>query len=221
MMVCPSWAELRKGSLVMMLMVPAMADAPKRAEPPPRITSTRSIMLAGICSSPYHAGLEVQSLSQCGRVGLFEELEVHDVDQRGGQAAGSLTAIGGDHHAVQRHEIFLQFEVLFERDTLLQDDFTRQGLVAHGTDLQRELAFGQVLQKIVARSVGQGTDGGALQRNGDIRKVFLGVFLQYMSHNVGIRTLQFFGHKGNGQQCAQHGHHKKDIFFHVSSILVI
>ena len=53
MRVCPSWAELRRGSLVMMLMVPAMADAPNRAEPPPRITSTRSIMLAGICSRPY------------------------------------------------------------------------------------------------------------------------------------------------------------------------
>ena len=34
-------------------MVPAMADEPNRAEPPPRITSTRSIMLAGICSNPY------------------------------------------------------------------------------------------------------------------------------------------------------------------------
>ena len=48
-----NWAELRTGSLVMMLMVPAMAEEPNKAEPPPRITSTRSIMLAGICSRPY------------------------------------------------------------------------------------------------------------------------------------------------------------------------
>ena len=37
----------------MMLMVPPIADEPYSAEPPPRTTSTRSIMLAGICSNPY------------------------------------------------------------------------------------------------------------------------------------------------------------------------
>ncbi len=46
-------AELTIGSLVMILMVPPIADEPKRAEPPPRITSMRSIMFAGICSRPY------------------------------------------------------------------------------------------------------------------------------------------------------------------------
>ena len=30
-----------------------MAEEPNNAEPPPRITSTRSIILAGICSNPY------------------------------------------------------------------------------------------------------------------------------------------------------------------------
>ena len=58
---CPSmlekvpdtWNELLTGSFVMMLMVPPTALAPNRAEPPPRTTSTRSIMLTGICSSPY------------------------------------------------------------------------------------------------------------------------------------------------------------------------
>ena len=51
--VCDSIPELRIGSLVIILIVPAIADEPNRAEPPPRITSTRSIMLAGICSMPY------------------------------------------------------------------------------------------------------------------------------------------------------------------------
>ena len=37
----------------MILIVPAMAEEPNNADPPPRMTSTRSIMLAGICSSPY------------------------------------------------------------------------------------------------------------------------------------------------------------------------
>ena len=50
--VCDSRPELRTGSRVMMLTVPAMADEPNSAEPPPRTTSTRSTMLAGICSSP-------------------------------------------------------------------------------------------------------------------------------------------------------------------------
>jgi len=50
--VCANCAELREGSLVMTLIVPPMADEPYSAEPPPRSTSTRSIMLAGICSSP-------------------------------------------------------------------------------------------------------------------------------------------------------------------------
>ena len=40
-------------AFVMMLMVPPIADEPYSAEPPPRTTSTRSIMLAGICSNPY------------------------------------------------------------------------------------------------------------------------------------------------------------------------
>ena len=40
------WAELRIGSFVMILIVPAIADEPNKAEPPPRITSTRSIKIA-------------------------------------------------------------------------------------------------------------------------------------------------------------------------------
>ena len=38
---------------MIILIVPAIAEEPNKAEPPPRITSTRSIILAGICSSPY------------------------------------------------------------------------------------------------------------------------------------------------------------------------
>lgn len=37
-------AGIAQRLFVMMLIVPAMADEPNRAEPPPRITSTRSIM---------------------------------------------------------------------------------------------------------------------------------------------------------------------------------
>ena len=51
--VCVNCPEFRTGSLVIILMVPAMAEEPNKAEPPPRITSTRSIILAGICSNPY------------------------------------------------------------------------------------------------------------------------------------------------------------------------
>ena len=40
-------------SFVIMLMVPPIADAPNNAEPPPRTTSTRSIIEDGICSRPY------------------------------------------------------------------------------------------------------------------------------------------------------------------------
>ena len=49
---CDIAAEFLTGSLVMMLMVPAIAEEPKRAEPPPRITYTLSTMLAGNCSIP-------------------------------------------------------------------------------------------------------------------------------------------------------------------------
>ena len=44
---------ISQGSFVMILIVPAIADEPNSADPPPRITSTRSIIFAGICSSPY------------------------------------------------------------------------------------------------------------------------------------------------------------------------
>ncbi|CDA48875.1 unknown [Bacteroides stercoris CAG:120] len=37
----------------MILIVPPTALAPNSAEPPPRTTSTLSIMFTGICSSPY------------------------------------------------------------------------------------------------------------------------------------------------------------------------
>ena len=47
-----SVSELRSGSLVMMFTTPPMALDPKRAEPPPRMTSTRSIMAVGSCSRP-------------------------------------------------------------------------------------------------------------------------------------------------------------------------
>ena len=49
---CDTAAEEAVGSFVITLITPAMADEPKSAEPPPRITSTRSIMLVGICSKP-------------------------------------------------------------------------------------------------------------------------------------------------------------------------
>ena len=45
--------EFLTGSLVMILIVPAMAEEPKSADPPPRITSTLSTILAGSCSMPY------------------------------------------------------------------------------------------------------------------------------------------------------------------------
>ena len=51
--VCEMLEEFLTGSLVMMLIVPAMAEDPKSAEPPPLITSTLSTMLAGSCSIPY------------------------------------------------------------------------------------------------------------------------------------------------------------------------
>ena len=41
------------GSFVMILMVPPTALAPNKADPPPRTTSTRSIIFTGICSKPY------------------------------------------------------------------------------------------------------------------------------------------------------------------------
>ena len=41
------------GSRVMMFTTPPMALAPNKADPPPRITSMRSIIETGICSSPY------------------------------------------------------------------------------------------------------------------------------------------------------------------------
>ena len=44
--------ELAVGSLVMMLMIPPIALEPKSADPPPRTTSTRSIIFVGICSMP-------------------------------------------------------------------------------------------------------------------------------------------------------------------------
>ena len=46
-------AEFLTGSFVMILIVPATADEPKRAEPPPLMTSTLSTMFAGSCSIPY------------------------------------------------------------------------------------------------------------------------------------------------------------------------
>ena len=48
-----TWKELLMGSLVMILIVPPTALAPNSAEPPPRTTSTLSIMFTGICSRPY------------------------------------------------------------------------------------------------------------------------------------------------------------------------
>ena len=44
----------------MMLTTPPMALAPNRADPPPRITSTRSIMATGSCSSPYTEASELK-----------------------------------------------------------------------------------------------------------------------------------------------------------------
>ena len=51
--VCERFSELRRGSLVMMFTTPPMAFDPNRADPPPRITSTRSIIATGSCSKPY------------------------------------------------------------------------------------------------------------------------------------------------------------------------
>ena len=114
------------------------------------------------------ARLEVQSLRQGGGVGLFEQFEVHYVDQRGSHAAGGFVSVGGHHYAVQRHEVFLQFEVLFQRDALFQYNAPRHGLIAHRADLHLELTFGQVFQKVVSRGVGQRGDSRSFQGDGDI-----------------------------------------------------
>ena len=53
-------AEFLKGSFVMIFMVPAIADEPKSAEPPPLMTSTLSTMLAGSCSMPYTPARELK-----------------------------------------------------------------------------------------------------------------------------------------------------------------
>ena len=45
--------EFLTGSLVIMFMVPATAEEPNRADPPPLMTSTLSTMFAGSCSMPY------------------------------------------------------------------------------------------------------------------------------------------------------------------------
>lgn len=70
--VLPSATELRSGSRVMMFTTPPMALDPKRAEPPPRITSTRSIIDAGKSSSPYMPASELKigrlSSSTCDTV---------------------------------------------------------------------------------------------------------------------------------------------------------
>ena len=69
LMVCDAKAEFLTGSFVIMFIVPAMAEDPKSAEPPPLITSTLSTIFAGICSMPYtparalNTGLE--SISIC------------------------------------------------------------------------------------------------------------------------------------------------------------
>ena len=61
LVVLASEAKLRSGSFVMMFITPPMALDPYRADPPPRITSTRSIMLTGSCSSPYTPARELKT----------------------------------------------------------------------------------------------------------------------------------------------------------------
>ena len=65
---------------MMMLIVPAMAFDPKRAEPPPRSISTRSTMLAGICSKPYTPASELHmgrlSIKYLG-VGAIQSVDSH------------------------------------------------------------------------------------------------------------------------------------------------
>ncbi len=61
-------SELRSGSLVMMFTTPPMAFDPNSAEPPPRITSTRSIIATGSCSSPYTAASELNMGAESSRI---------------------------------------------------------------------------------------------------------------------------------------------------------
>ena len=69
--VCDIAAEFLTGSLVMMLIVPAIAEEPKRADPPPRITSTLSTMLAGSCSIPYTPARELKIGRESIRIWVY------------------------------------------------------------------------------------------------------------------------------------------------------
>ena len=66
MLVLAMLTKLRTGSLVMMLTTPAIAFAPYIADPPPRITSMRSIIAAGTCSRPYTEAM----LEKTGRLSM-------------------------------------------------------------------------------------------------------------------------------------------------------
>ena len=68
LVVCATESELRRGSFVMMFTTPPMAFEPKSAEPPPRITSTRSIIATGSCSRPYTVASELKMGFESSRI---------------------------------------------------------------------------------------------------------------------------------------------------------
>ena len=134
-----------------------------------------------------HTRLKVEPLGQRAGVGILEGLYVQHIDQRRGQLPRSLAAVGRNHHAVECHVTRLDFEIDLQRHTLFQRHLPPARLITYRRGLEHEIALGQILQKVVTRTVGHRPHGGPLQRNRDVGQVFPHMLVEHMAHNVYIQ----------------------------------
>ena len=166
-------------------------------------------------SSDAHAGLEREPLRQAGGVAPREEVGVEDADERRGLTAQRRRTARRDDHLVHRDAALNDLEVLFEALAAAHRDRHLLRRIAQGADLDRQAALGQVLEKIVARSVGRRAEGRALYGDRGIGDVFVRVAVDDMAEEVGIGIFPGGGLGARRTRTEAHGKEcQQDMRFH-------
>ena len=91
-----------------------------------------------------HTRLEIQSISQRGRIRRLEYFRVQHIHQGRSHAAGRFIPVGRHYDAVQRHGVLFRLEVHLDGLTLLQFDLLLYRLISDGFHHDRKGSFGKI-----------------------------------------------------------------------------
>ena len=161
------------------------------------------------------ARLESQSFRQAGGTARFEESPVQHFHEGRRHAPARFIAVGGDHDLIQRHPVFLEFEIHLFRTSAFRDDLFRHLFITYHFDRHGKLPFRKIFQKIVPGGIRHRPDGGAFQHDRHIRQVLARGGIRHVSEQIGVRGFSQCRFSLPGKRCQ--AYKQPYVSFHHSS----